>query len=253
MSHRSGGTRQDHPPTSALTLGPPASHGDQVWAGGLSPHLALCADFTSFWPAPSSAAGPGPPPGEGPTGCRRERRQERGRSQERRQPSSSSSEKQRFYSCDRFGGREPSHPKPSLSSHPTSPTAGQEPVPPRPVRQDPLVAPPYETPPPHHVPNPPSCPGSLARGPTAPRSSPGLLSQLPWTGLWSRLSLNGACPSVTHCFQLRCPHHTLDQSPSSAACLSPCLTAPPHSGSHPRWPLVWYFHFFLFLPCSAFL
>uniref|UniRef100_M3YV11 Voltage-dependent N-type calcium channel subunit alpha-1B n=1 Tax=Mustela putorius furo TaxID=9669 RepID=M3YV11_MUSPF len=82
--------------------------------------------------APSSAAGPGPPPGEGPTGCRRERRQERGRSQERRQPSSSSSEKQRFYSCDRFGGREPSHPKPSLSSHPTSPTAGQEPVPPRP-------------------------------------------------------------------------------------------------------------------------
>ncbi|XP_035579446.1 voltage-dependent N-type calcium channel subunit alpha-1B isoform X9 [Zalophus californianus] len=82
--------------------------------------------------APSSAAGPGPPPGEGPTGCRRERRQERGRSQERRQPSSSSSEKQRFYSCDRFGGREPSQPKPSLSSHPTSPTAGQEPGPRRP-------------------------------------------------------------------------------------------------------------------------
>ncbi|XP_045878778.1 voltage-dependent N-type calcium channel subunit alpha-1B isoform X2 [Meles meles] len=82
--------------------------------------------------APSSAAGPGPPPGEGPTGCRRERRQERGRSQERRQPSSSSSEKQRFYSCDRFGGREPSRPKPSLGSHPTSPTAGQEPGPPRP-------------------------------------------------------------------------------------------------------------------------
>ncbi|XP_030876230.1 voltage-dependent N-type calcium channel subunit alpha-1B [Leptonychotes weddellii] len=82
--------------------------------------------------APSSVAGPGPPPGEGPTGCRRERRQERGRSQERRQPSSSSSEKQRFYSCDRFGGREPSQPKPSLSSHPTSPTAGQEPGPPRP-------------------------------------------------------------------------------------------------------------------------
>ncbi|XP_054357947.1 voltage-dependent N-type calcium channel subunit alpha-1B isoform X6 [Pongo pygmaeus] len=79
--------------------------------------------------APSSAAGPGLPPGEGPTGCRRERerRQERGRSQERRQPSSSSSEKQRFYSCDRFGGREPPKPKPSLSSHPTSPTAGQEP------------------------------------------------------------------------------------------------------------------------------
>ncbi|XP_016067249.1 PREDICTED: voltage-dependent N-type calcium channel subunit alpha-1B, partial [Miniopterus natalensis] len=84
--------------------------------------------------APSSTAGPGPPPGEGPTGGRRERRQERqerGRSQERRQPSSSSSEKQRFYSCDRFGGREPLQPRPSLCSHPTSPTAGQEPGPPR--------------------------------------------------------------------------------------------------------------------------
>uniref|UniRef100_A0A8C0ALH6 Voltage-dependent N-type calcium channel subunit alpha n=1 Tax=Bos mutus grunniens TaxID=30521 RepID=A0A8C0ALH6_BOSMU len=83
--------------------------------------------------APYSTAGPGPPPppGDGAAGCRRERRQERGRSQERRQPSSSSSEKQRFYSCDRFGGREPPQPKPSLSSHPTSPTAGQEPGPPR--------------------------------------------------------------------------------------------------------------------------
>uniref|UniRef100_A0A8D1XTT9 Voltage-dependent calcium channel alpha-1 subunit IQ domain-containing protein n=1 Tax=Sus scrofa TaxID=9823 RepID=A0A8D1XTT9_PIG len=79
--------------------------------------------------APNSTAGPGPPPVDGPAGCRRERRQERGRSQERRQPSSSSSEKQRFYSCDRFGGREPPQPKPSLSSHPTSPTAGQEPGP----------------------------------------------------------------------------------------------------------------------------
>uniref|UniRef100_A0A2I3S949 Voltage-dependent N-type calcium channel subunit alpha n=1 Tax=Pan troglodytes TaxID=9598 RepID=A0A2I3S949_PANTR len=89
---------------------------------------SLSADMDG---APSSAAGPGLPPGEGPTGCRRERerRQERGRSQERRQPSSSSSEKQRFYSCDRFGGREPPKPKPSLSSHPTSPTAGQEPGP----------------------------------------------------------------------------------------------------------------------------
>ncbi|XP_054582795.1 voltage-dependent N-type calcium channel subunit alpha-1B isoform X2 [Eptesicus fuscus] len=78
--------------------------------------------------APSGTAGPGPPPGEGPPG-RRERRQERGRSQERRQPSSSSSEKQRFYSCDRFGGREPPLARPALSSHPTSPTAGQEPGP----------------------------------------------------------------------------------------------------------------------------
>ncbi|KAM7092322.1 voltage-dependent N-type calcium channel subunit alpha-1B isoform 5-T5 [Molossus nigricans] len=81
--------------------------------------------------APSSTAGPGPPPGEGPPGGRRERRQERGRSQERRQASSSSSEKQRFYSCDRFGGREPLPPRPALSSHPTSPTGGQEPGPPR--------------------------------------------------------------------------------------------------------------------------
>nr|XP_021589963.1 voltage-dependent N-type calcium channel subunit alpha-1B isoform X4 [Ictidomys tridecemlineatus] len=83
--------------------------------------------------APNSAAGPSLPPGEGPTGCRRERerKQERGRSQERRQPSSSSSEKQRFYSCDRFGGREHPQPKPSLSSHPTSPTAGEPGPPPQ--------------------------------------------------------------------------------------------------------------------------
>ncbi|KAI5138647.1 Voltage-Dependent N-Type Calcium Channel Subunit Alpha-1B [Manis pentadactyla] len=77
--------------------------------------------------APSSTAGPGPPQGEGPVGCQRERRQEHGRFQERRQ--SSSSEKQRFYSCDRFGGREPPQPKPSLSSHPTSPMVSQEPGP----------------------------------------------------------------------------------------------------------------------------
>ena len=118
------------------------------------------------WPAPYSTAGPGPPPppGDGAAGCRRERRQERGRSQERRQPSSSSSEKQRFYSCDRFGGREPPQPKPSLSSHPTSPTAGQEPGPPRQVRgsREPSVLPPA----PHSL-GPRegvlSCPGSQAR------------------------------------------------------------------------------------------
>ncbi|KAM6182617.1 voltage-dependent N-type calcium channel subunit alpha-1B isoform 2-T2 [Erethizon dorsatum] len=79
--------------------------------------------------APNSTPGPGMPPGEGPAVCRRERKQGRGRSQERRQPSSSSSEKQRFYSCDRFGGREPPQLKPSISSHPTSPTAGPEPAP----------------------------------------------------------------------------------------------------------------------------
>ncbi|XP_077004984.1 voltage-dependent N-type calcium channel subunit alpha-1B [Tamandua tetradactyla] len=75
---------------------------------------SLAADVDG---APRSATGEGPAP------CRRERRQERGRSQERKQSSSSSSEKQRFYSCDRFGGREP---RSCLSSHPTSPTAGQE-------------------------------------------------------------------------------------------------------------------------------
>ncbi|GAB1286033.1 Voltage-dependent N-type calcium channel subunit alpha-1B [Apodemus speciosus] len=81
--------------------------------------------------APSATARSGLPHGEGSTGCRRERerKQERGRSQERRQPSSSSSEKQRFYSCDRFGSRDPPQPKPSLSSHPTSPTAALEPGP----------------------------------------------------------------------------------------------------------------------------
>lgn len=148
------GTRQDHPPTSALPWVPLLALGARSGVGGsLSPNLALCADFSSSWPAPSSAAGPGPPPGEGPTGCRRERRQERGRSQERRQPSSSSSEKQRFYSCDRFGGREPPQPKPSLSSHPTSPTAGQEPGPPRQVRHDPPLPPPL-TAPPHNSPGP---------------------------------------------------------------------------------------------------
>lgn len=103
----------------------------EVWGPGLE--QGLSADFSSSWPAPTSTAGPSLPPGEGPTGCRRERerKQERGRSQERRQPSSSSSEKQRFYSCDRFGGREHPQPKPSLSSHPTSPTAGEPGPPPQ--------------------------------------------------------------------------------------------------------------------------
>ncbi|XP_023556088.1 voltage-dependent N-type calcium channel subunit alpha-1B isoform X3 [Octodon degus] len=78
---------------------------------------------------PNNTPGPGVPPGEGPAGCRRERKQGRGRSQERRQPSSSSSEKQRFYSCDRFGSRDPPQPKSSISSHPTSPIAGPEPAP----------------------------------------------------------------------------------------------------------------------------
>ena len=126
--------RQDHlPPFPGNPAGP-----EEPGLGKVCVPPTPATRLTSIlpWPAPYSSAGPGPPPppGDGPAGCRRERRQERGRSQERRQPSSSSSEKQRFYSCDRFGGREPLQPKPSLSSHPTSPTAGQEPGPPRQVR-----------------------------------------------------------------------------------------------------------------------
>ncbi|XP_029807828.1 voltage-dependent N-type calcium channel subunit alpha-1B-like [Suricata suricatta] len=88
-------------------------------------------DLQLEFEAPSSAVGPRPPPGEWPTGCWQECRQERGRPpREWRQPSSSS-EKQRFYSCDHFGHREPLKPKPPLSSHSTLPIAGQEPGPPR--------------------------------------------------------------------------------------------------------------------------
>ncbi|MEE6504997.1 hypothetical protein FKM82_005401 [Ascaphus truei] len=56
----------------------------------------------------------------------RERRQERGRSQERKQHPPSSSEKQRFYSCDRYGSRESGHPRPSDHSRAPSPNGGQE-------------------------------------------------------------------------------------------------------------------------------
>ncbi|XP_049556511.1 voltage-dependent N-type calcium channel subunit alpha-1B-like [Orcinus orca] len=129
-------------PQPALSLRPGRSPPTQLcsgtlcWPWGARPGgVCLAAGLAVLTsplppPAPNSAAGPGPPPGDGPAGCRRERRQEGGRSQERRQPSASS-EKQRFYSCDRFGGREPPQPQPSLSSHPASPTAGQEPGPPR--------------------------------------------------------------------------------------------------------------------------
>uniref|UniRef100_A0A8B9W4Z2 Voltage-dependent N-type calcium channel subunit alpha n=1 Tax=Anas zonorhyncha TaxID=75864 RepID=A0A8B9W4Z2_9AVES len=51
---------------------------------------------------------------------------ERGRSQERKQHSSSSSEKQRFYSCDRYGSRDRSQPKSADQSRPTSPNGGPE-------------------------------------------------------------------------------------------------------------------------------
>ncbi|KAM4663937.1 voltage-dependent N-type calcium channel subunit alpha-1B [Discoglossus pictus] len=56
----------------------------------------------------------------------RERRQERGRSQERKQQPPSSSEKQRFYSCDRYGSRESGHPRHSDHSRATSPSSGQD-------------------------------------------------------------------------------------------------------------------------------
>uniref|UniRef100_A0A8C6YJL6 Voltage-dependent N-type calcium channel subunit alpha n=1 Tax=Naja naja TaxID=35670 RepID=A0A8C6YJL6_NAJNA len=54
------------------------------------------------------------------------KRQERGRSQERKVHSSSSSEKQRFYSCDRYGSRDRSQPKSSECSRPPSPGGGQD-------------------------------------------------------------------------------------------------------------------------------
>ncbi|KAM8934722.1 voltage-dependent N-type calcium channel subunit alpha-1B isoform 2-T2 [Pelodytes ibericus] len=56
----------------------------------------------------------------------RDRRQERGRSQERKQQPPSSSEKQRFYSCDRYGSRESGHPRHSDHSRATSPSSVQE-------------------------------------------------------------------------------------------------------------------------------
>uniref|UniRef100_A0A674KAC0 Voltage-dependent N-type calcium channel subunit alpha n=1 Tax=Terrapene triunguis TaxID=2587831 RepID=A0A674KAC0_9SAUR len=62
-------------------------------------------------------------------------RGERGRSQERKLHSSSSSEKQRFYSCDRYGSRDRSQPKSADHSRPTSPNGGLEPGPHRQVRR----------------------------------------------------------------------------------------------------------------------
>uniref|UniRef100_A0A8C4V8C1 Voltage-dependent N-type calcium channel subunit alpha n=1 Tax=Falco tinnunculus TaxID=100819 RepID=A0A8C4V8C1_FALTI len=56
----------------------------------------------------------------------KDKKQERGRSQERKQHSSSSSEKQRFYSCDRYGSRERSQPKSADQSRPTSPNGGPD-------------------------------------------------------------------------------------------------------------------------------
>ncbi|XP_070615693.1 LOW QUALITY PROTEIN: voltage-dependent N-type calcium channel subunit alpha-1B [Erythrolamprus reginae] len=66
--------------------------------------------------------------GEAPAGeaTSKSKRQERGRSQERKVHSSSSSEKQRFYSCDRYGSRDHSQPKSSECSRPPSPGGGQD-------------------------------------------------------------------------------------------------------------------------------
>ncbi|KAF1466830.1 Voltage-dependent N-type calcium channel subunit alpha-1B, partial [Spheniscus demersus] len=65
----------------------------------------------------------------------KDKKQERGRSQERKQHSSSSSEKQRFYSCDRYGSRDRSQPKSADQSRPTSPNGGPEQGPHRQVRR----------------------------------------------------------------------------------------------------------------------
>ncbi|NXX78887.1 CAC1B protein, partial [Urocolius indicus] len=59
----------------------------------------------------------------------KDKKQERGRSQERKQHSSSSSEKQRFYSCDRYGSRDRSQAKAADPSRPTSPNGAPEPGP----------------------------------------------------------------------------------------------------------------------------
>uniref|UniRef100_A0A8C0VPX6 Voltage-dependent N-type calcium channel subunit alpha n=1 Tax=Cyanistes caeruleus TaxID=156563 RepID=A0A8C0VPX6_CYACU len=56
----------------------------------------------------------------------KDKKQERGRSQERKQHSSSSSEKQRFFSCDRYGSRDRAQPKSADQSRPTSPNGGPE-------------------------------------------------------------------------------------------------------------------------------
>ncbi|KAJ8379702.1 hypothetical protein SKAU_G00004800 [Synaphobranchus kaupii] len=72
---------------------------------------------------PSSAAGtPGDAPGEP---VPRDRVQDRGRSHERKQHSSSS-EKQRYYSCDRYGSREHCHTQSATASRSTSPSDGQD-------------------------------------------------------------------------------------------------------------------------------
>ncbi|KAJ8395885.1 hypothetical protein AAFF_G00027680 [Aldrovandia affinis] len=55
--------------------------------------------------------------------------QDRGRSHERKHHSSSSSaKKQRYYSCDRYGSREPCHAKPTSISCASSPSEPQEPT-----------------------------------------------------------------------------------------------------------------------------
>ncbi|KAJ8413845.1 hypothetical protein AAFF_G00064430 [Aldrovandia affinis] len=70
---------------------------------------------------PSSAAGtPGDAPAEP---LSQERVQDRGRSHERKHHSSSA-EKQRYYSCDRYGSREHCHTKSATASRSTSPNEG---------------------------------------------------------------------------------------------------------------------------------
>ncbi|KAI1900540.1 hypothetical protein AGOR_G00050980 [Albula goreensis] len=72
---------------------------------------------------PSIAAGtPGDAAGEPAS---RERVQDRGRSHERKHHSSST-EKQRYYSCDRYGSREHCHTKSATASRSTSPSEGQD-------------------------------------------------------------------------------------------------------------------------------
>ncbi|XP_036382022.1 calcium channel, voltage-dependent, N type, alpha 1B subunit, a [Megalops cyprinoides] len=71
---------------------------------------------------PSSTAGT---PGDAPAELPPPRERDRGRSHERKHHSSSS-EKQRYYSCDRYGSREHCHAQSATASRSASPSEGQE-------------------------------------------------------------------------------------------------------------------------------
>ncbi|KAJ8285684.1 hypothetical protein GJAV_G00029740 [Gymnothorax javanicus] len=79
-------------------------------------------DRSSNGPPSSTAGTPGDVTGDL---APRERAHDRGRSHERKQHSSSA-EKQRYYSCDRYGSREHCHTKSATASRSASPSDGQD-------------------------------------------------------------------------------------------------------------------------------